>query len=71
MPFLDAAVYRGGGLLSGWLYTGLAAVGLSIGTIALVAAPVAATWAILGLRLGRSQEQLATGQDSEVMSAET
>jgi AAA family ATP:ADP antiporter len=71
MPFLDAAVYRGGDLLSGWLYTGLAAVGLSIGTIALVAAPVVATWAILGLRLGRSQEQLATGQDSEVMSAET
>jgi AAA family ATP:ADP antiporter len=71
MPFLDAAVYRGGDLLSGWLYTGLAAVGLSIGTIALVAAPVVATWAILGLRLGRSQEQLATGQDSKVMSAET
>ena len=58
-PFLDAAVYRGGDLLSGWLYTGMAAIGLTIGAIALVAAPVAGLWALLGLRLGRRQEQLA------------
>ena len=58
-PFLDAAVYRGGDLLSGWIYTGMAAVGLTIGAIALVAAPVAGIWAVLGLRLGRRQEQLA------------
>jgi AAA family ATP:ADP antiporter len=59
-PFLDAAVYRGGDLLSGWLYTGMAALGLTIGAIALVAAPVAGIWALLGLRLGRRQEQLAS-----------
>jgi len=59
-PFLDAAVYRGGDLVSGWLYTGMAAVGLSIGAIALVAAPVAGIWAFLGLGLGRRQEDLAT-----------
>jgi len=58
-PFLDAAVYRGGDLLSGWLYTGMAALGLTIGAIALVAAPVAGIWALLGLRLGGRQEQLA------------
>ena len=58
-PFLDAAVYRGGDLISGWLYTGLAAVGLTIGAIALVAAPVAGIWAVLGLRLGKRQESLA------------
>ena len=58
-PFLDAAVYRGGDLVSGWLYHGMALVGLSIGAIALVAAPVAAVWAILGLRLGLRQEALA------------
>jgi AAA family ATP:ADP antiporter len=58
-PFLDAAVYRGGDLVSGWIYTGLAAIGLSIGTIAFVAAPVAAIWAMVGLNLGRRETNLA------------
>ena len=61
-PFLDAAVYRGGDLLSGWIYTGLAAIGLSIGAIAFVAAPVAALWAMVGLALGRREHVLATGK---------
>ncbi|MFC1640298.1 NTP/NDP exchange transporter [Gemmatimonadota bacterium] len=54
--FIDAAGYRGGDLVTAWLYTGLAAVGLSLGAIALVAVPVAALWAITGLALGRQQE---------------
>lgn len=58
-PFLDAAVYRGGDLLSGWIYTGLAAIGLSIGAIALTAAPVAGIWALLAIRLGSKQELLS------------
>jgi len=58
-PFLDAAVYRGGDLASGWIYAGLAALGLSIGAISLVAAPIAGLWIILGLRLGRREEALA------------
>lgn len=58
-PFLDAAVYRGGDLVSGWIYAGLAAVGLSIGAIALVAAPVAAVWVALAVYLGKEQETLA------------
>jgi AAA family ATP:ADP antiporter len=61
-PFLDAAVYRGGDLVSGWIYAGLAAVGLSIGAIALVAAPVAGVWALLAVRLGRREERLAKSQ---------
>ena len=58
-PFLDAAVYRGGDLLSGWIYTGLAALGLSIGAIALTAAPVAGLWTMLAINLGSKQEKLA------------
>lgn len=58
-PFLDAAVYRGGDLVSGWLYFGMAAIGLSVGAIALVAAPVAGIWALVGLRLGRRERELA------------
>ena len=39
--FIDAAVYRGGDLVSGWIYAGLGTfIGLSLGTIALIAAPV-------------------------------
>ncbi len=62
-PFLDAAVYRGGDLLSGWIYTGLAAIGLSIGAIALTAAPVAGIWALLAIRLGAKQERLANTEE--------
>ena len=58
-PFLDAAVYRGGDLLSGWIYTGLLALGMSIGAIALTAAPVAGLWTLLALKLGSRQEDLA------------
>ena len=64
-PFPDAAVYRGGDLVSGWIYTGLAAVGLSIGAIALTAAPIAAIWAILGLRLGLREEFMAKEQEEK------
>lgn len=64
-PFLDAAVYRGGDLASGWIYTGLAAIGLSVGSIAIVAAPVAALWAMVGLALGRREHALAAQQGDE------
>ena len=63
-PFLDAAVYRGGDLVSGWIYTGLAAVGLSVGAIALVAAPVAGIWAMLAIHLGRTEQKMAAEQAS-------
>ena len=57
--FIDAAVYRGGDLVSGWIYAGAAAIGLAIGSIALLAAPVGAIWAIVAIRLGRSGEAKA------------
>ena len=61
--FLDAAIYRGGDLVSGWIYAGLAAVGLSVGAIALVAAPLAAVWVGTGLVLGRRHDLLAASDD--------
>jgi AAA family ATP:ADP antiporter len=57
--FIDAAVYRGGDLVSGWIYAGLAFVGLSIGMIALLAAPLAAVWAIVGLKVAARSEEIA------------
>lgn len=62
--FIDAAVYRGGDLVSGWIYTGLASVGLTVAAIALISAPVAALWAAMGLRLGRRQEERVRAQAS-------
>lgn len=57
--FLDAAVYRGGDLVSGWIYAGLAAVGLSVGAIALVSTPLAVIWIFVGLTLGRRGDAMA------------
>ena len=57
--FIDAAVYRGGDLVSGWIYAGLAWIGFSLGAIALIAAPAAAVWAILGLRVASRGDALA------------
>jgi AAA family ATP:ADP antiporter len=59
--FIDAAVYRGGDLVNGWIYAGLAALGLSIGAISLVSAPVIALWIAIGISLGRDQEERAAG----------
>jgi AAA family ATP:ADP antiporter len=58
-PFLDAAVYRGGDLLSGWVYTGFTVLGMSIGAIAFTTVPVAGIWTILALKLGSKQDKLA------------
>lgn len=57
--FIDAAVYRGGDLVSGWIYAGAAAIGLTIGSIALFAAPVGALWALVAVAIGRKGETLA------------
>ena len=62
--FIDAAVYRGGDLVSGWVYAGAAAVGLTIGSIALLAAPMAAIWAIMAIRLGRRGEVKAAEMEA-------
>jgi len=58
-PFLDAAIYRGGDLLSGWIYAGMTALGMGIGAIALASAPVAGVWTLMALKLGSKQEIMA------------
>jgi AAA family ATP:ADP antiporter len=64
--FLDAAIYRGGDLASGWIFTGLKALGMSLGAIALVAAPAAVLWAALAIWLGRRQEKAAASAQPHV-----
>lgn len=53
---IDTVVYRGGDALTGWAFTGLTAIGLGLGGIALVFAPLAAGWIAVGLWLGRETQ---------------
>lgn len=56
--FIDTVVYRGGDAVSGWAFAGLAALGLGLTGIAVVALPLAAIWGAVALYLGRRQEGL-------------
>ncbi|MGI9238434.1 MAG: NTP/NDP exchange transporter [Woeseiaceae bacterium] len=61
-PVIDIVVYRGGDVLTAWLYTALTAtLGLGLAGIAAIAAGVAAIWAAAGLFLGRAYDR---GSDS-------
>ncbi|HVI03998.1 MAG TPA: MFS transporter [Enhygromyxa sp.] len=50
---IDTVVYRGGDALTGWAFAGLQALGLSLGAVALVVAPLTALWLAVGMWLGR------------------
>lgn len=66
--FIDTVVYRGGDAISGWLHTGLAAAGMGLSAIALVAVPVALAWLYTGVALGRKQEALRAGSEQPIPS---
>lgn len=52
---IDTVVYRGGDAASGWLFTGLAAIGLGLSALAFAAVPIAVVWAGIGVGLGRAR----------------
>ena len=56
-PVIDIVVYRGGDMLSGWVYTGLAqGFGLGLTAIGLIGAGIAFLWAIMAVFIGRSYD---------------
>jgi len=63
--FIDTVVYRGGDAASAWVYDGFRAFGLSLGQIAMVAAPLAGIWALISWRLGIRREQLAAEAEGD------
>lgn len=63
--FIDTVVYRGGDATSGWLYTGIAALGLTLPAIALATALAAGGWLVLAVMLGRRQDRLARIQSAD------
>ncbi|MGO8923016.1 MAG: NTP/NDP exchange transporter [Xanthobacteraceae bacterium] len=66
---IDVVIYRGSDALYGWVFDSLQLLGLKLGTIALVAAPVSAIWLILSAALGRAQEQRAQEQRAQEQRA--
>jgi AAA family ATP:ADP antiporter len=56
--FVDTVVYRGGDAVWGWAYAGLAALGLALPAIALVALPAAAISISVALWLARRHGRL-------------
>jgi len=54
--FIDTAVYRGADVLSGWVFAGLMALGMSFSGVGLVALPIALIWVFLAWHLGRSYQ---------------
>lgn len=56
-PVIDIVVYRGGDMVTAWLYTALTAtLGLGLAGVAAIAAVIAALWAGAGVFLGRKYD---------------
>lgn len=55
---IDTFVYRAGDQIGAWASAGLAAIGLGIAGVAMLAAPLAAVWLLLALWLGRANARL-------------
>ena len=53
-PVIDIVAYRGGDMLTAWLFTGLTqGLGLGLAAVAAVGAGVASLWALVGIYLGK------------------
>ncbi len=60
--FIDTAIYRGGDVVSAWVFAGLSGLGLSLSAIAIAAVPLSGIWATVSYILGKKREKLA-GKD--------
>jgi AAA family ATP:ADP antiporter len=56
--FIDTVVYRGGDAASGWLFAGLSAVGLGLGSLAWAVLAASLAWWGLAVWLARQQDRL-------------
>jgi AAA family ATP:ADP antiporter len=57
-PVIDIVVYRGGDVITAWLYTALTAtLGLGLAGVAVISAGIAAIWASAGIFLGRAYDR--------------
>jgi AAA family ATP:ADP antiporter len=56
--FIDTAVSRGGDAMTGWVVSGVKALGVTAGQMAWVLVPLALIWGWVGRRLAREEERL-------------
>lgn len=57
-PFIDIVVYRGGDMVTAWVFTGLTqGLGLGLGAVAGIGAMIASVWAGVGVYLGRAYQR--------------
>jgi AAA family ATP:ADP antiporter len=54
---IETVIYRGGDAISGWISTGLGAFGIGFTSLAALAIPLVAVWAMLSMWLARQQER--------------
>jgi ATP:ADP antiporter, AAA family len=66
--FIDTVVFRGGDAASGWLYSGLKAIGLGLSGMAAAAIPGVLLWLAIGIFLGRRYTALARGAPEPPLS---
>ena len=53
-PVIDIVAYRGGDMITAWLFTGLTqGLGLGLASVAAVGAGIASLWALVGIYLGK------------------
>jgi AAA family ATP:ADP antiporter len=64
--FIDTAIYRGGDAVSGSVHAGLVAIGFATAGIAWAGALMAALWAIIAYRLGRTHEKRSEEEGSRL-----
>ncbi len=67
--FIDTVVYRGGDALSGWVSTGLRALGMSISGVSYVGVLIAALWIGMALYLGRKHDGLQRTRKPAIVAA--
>lgn len=63
--FIDTVVYRAGDQIASWSYAGLAAIGLTITGISIVAVPLSLLWCALSLWLGGRQRAHGKSRGSD------
>jgi AAA family ATP:ADP antiporter len=69
--FIDTAIYRGGDLVNGWIMAAVVAASMPLGRVAVIGLAVAATWALLGWRVGRTHDVHLAGADPVTATAST
>jgi ATP:ADP antiporter, AAA family len=66
--FIDTVVFRGGDAASGWVYSGLKALGLGLAGMAVAAIPGVLLWLAIGIFLGRRYASLRAAPGERALS---